>query len=103
MTEQVGSISDEASRLFAAAEAWWRDAHTESPNDPPVEPLTGPECRICPLCQLLSLLRTTRPEVFEHLSSAAMSVLHAVRAAGAGHEHTGARPHGPAVERIAIR
>jgi hypothetical protein len=27
----------------------------------------GPECRICPVCQLLSALRQVRPEAVEHL------------------------------------
>ncbi|HVE63672.1 MAG TPA: DUF5304 family protein [Mycobacteriales bacterium] len=105
MTEPVGSMSEEATRLFAAAESWWRDAHQEPSTGASAEPAGAAalECRFCPLCQALSLVRTTRPEVFEHLSSAAMSLLHAARAAVETHSHTGRGRPGPAVERIDIR
>lgn len=105
MTEQVGSVADEASRLFAAAEAWWhgvRSAGDASP-DGAAEAHTGPECRICPLCQLLSLLRTSRPEVFEHLSSAALSIVQAARAAVDAHARTATSRPTSSVERIDIR
>jgi hypothetical protein len=40
---------------------------------------TGPECRVCPVCQLVALLRRTRPEVLEHLVGAAGELAAAVR------------------------
>lgn len=39
----------------------------------------GPECQICPLCQLLALLRRTKPETFGHLAEASASMLAALR------------------------
>ena len=39
----------------------------------------GAECRVCPICQGLRVLRGTRPEVFEHLSDAAASMAAALR------------------------
>lgn len=44
------------------------------------------ECRVCPLCQLLAVLRGARPEVYEHLAAALTSVLAAVREAVAASE-----------------
>jgi hypothetical protein len=37
------------------------------------------ECKVCPVCQLLSLVRQTRPETFAHLTDATSSLLAAVR------------------------
>jgi putative component of membrane protein insertase Oxa1/YidC/SpoIIIJ protein YidD len=39
----------------------------------------GPECRSCPVCQLISVIRNTRPEVLEHLAAAVGEVAAAVR------------------------
>jgi hypothetical protein len=38
----------------------------------------GPECRYCPVCQVIAAVRGTPPEVREHLVSAATSLMHAV-------------------------
>jgi hypothetical protein len=35
------------------------------------------ECRYCPVCQAISLLRSTSPEVKQHLATAASSLLQA--------------------------
>jgi hypothetical protein len=39
----------------------------------------GPECRICPVCRAVAMLRQTRPEVLEHLVAAAGELAAAVR------------------------
>lgn len=44
------------------------------------------ECRVCPLCRLLGVLRGARPEVYEHLSAALASLLAAVGEAVAASE-----------------
>ena len=104
--EPVGDLRDEASRLLTAAEHWWREARSQ-PAAPAGEERSahaGPECAICPFCQLMSMLRHARPEVFEHLSAAGTALMHAARAtfetADGG---WAARDGGPAVERIDIR
>jgi hypothetical protein len=43
--------------------------------------LSGPDCRRCPVCQLAALIRQTRPEVLDHLISAAGELVVAVRLA----------------------
>lgn len=75
MTEAVGSIAEEAAKLFGAAEEWWRE------HVPPAPAHTGPECKVCPFCQVLSMVRSAQPEVFEHLVSAADAFAQAVRTA----------------------
>jgi hypothetical protein len=37
----------------------------------------GEDCRYCPVCQAISLVRSTSPEVRQHLASAASSLLQA--------------------------
>lgn len=76
MTEAVGSLAEEAAKLFGAAEEWWR-GHV--PAAAPAH--LGPECKVCPLCQAFALVRTAQPEVFEHLVSAADAFAQAVKAA----------------------
>ena len=39
-----------------------------------------PQCQLCPLCQAISALRESKPEVAEHLTMAAVSLLAALRA-----------------------
>jgi len=106
--EAVGDLGQEATRLFAAAEHWWRESRG-GPSDGAArsdgsQPHLGPECTVCPVCQLLAMLRTSRPEMFEHLSAAATSLMHAMRATfeSSGGDWT-PREGGPAVERIDIR
>ena len=77
-SDDVGSAADEAAKLIAAFQEWAGravsavDGHIATGSD---------ECRICPICQGLSLLRTANPEAFAHLSDAATSLSAAVRAA----------------------
>ncbi len=86
VSEPVGSVGEEASRLLHAAEEWWRGlggSAGESTSDTApeaAEPDHAP-CQSCPFCLLLSALRSARPEVFEHLSAASVSLAAAVRAA----------------------
>jgi hypothetical protein len=82
--DEVGSLSEEAAKLFAAAADWARehtgDGHGAASTGGPGARLgewlspehiaTGaPECRWCPVCQAIGLLRSTSPEVKEHLAS----------------------------------
>ena len=72
-------LADEAARLVAAVEEWlrgggfsgglsqglsWAQAHVGGAQ----------ECKLCPVCQMLALVRSTSPEVYEHLAEAAASV-----------------------------
>jgi hypothetical protein len=105
-TEGVGSVSEEASRLFAAFESWVHSAAGNAGSafaSADAHVATGAaECQLCPACRLIALLRGTRPEVFEHLVDATSSLLAAVRAAIDAHEHAWASRRSSPVEHIDI-
>jgi hypothetical protein len=82
--EPVGSLAEEAARLFAVLQSA-ADTHTQ-PGPPsaeePAEPhehKSGPDCVWCPVCQLINKVRNTSPETIEQLSTAAAHVLGSVR------------------------
>ncbi len=123
-----GSVGEEAAKLADAVHDWlgeWRgvgglgglgghraagsgraSAHGDvwaaatAPAPPPSA--DGAECRMCPICQGLRLLRGSQPEVFEHLSDAAASVAAALREllGDAARGHGSPRDRPPDVERI---
>lgn len=65
---------------------------------------TGPECRVCPVCQAIAVVRQTRPEILDHLVNAAGEVAAAVRLAVGQPESTpppGGRSKAP-VEHIDV-
>lgn len=93
--EPLGSATEEATRLFAALQDWARRNGVRlttgsSPGDDtdphPAWADGSASCRVCPLCQLIALTREASPEVVDHLSSAADSLLAAARAALLAHE-----------------
>ena len=92
--EPVGSVAEEAAKLFAVlqqASADARGAEARPAQEPPVdEPPAahdaqtddhqhGTNCQWCPVCQLIGKVRQTSPETIEQLSTAAAGVLGAVR------------------------
>lgn len=90
-----GPLAEEAARLVEALAEWARGSagglSMPGAGD-------GPECQICPVCQLLALLRRTQPETFGHLADASASMVAALRTVVERHDH--AEPRGPGVERI---
>lgn len=90
--EAVGSLGEEAAKLLAALQGWAKEDGSEyaaaaagaansaatSLNAINEHIATGSgDCRYCPLCQVISAVRQTSPEVKQHLSSAATSLLQA--------------------------
>lgn len=90
--EPVGSVAEEAARLLGALRDWSRESSSAYGGDADsavsgaadaMRNLTenmatdGRECRYCPLCQAISAIRGTNPEVRQHLSTAATSLMHA--------------------------
>jgi hypothetical protein len=99
----VGSVAEEAARLFAAFESWVRDAAGGATAAVDAHIATGAaECQLCPVCRMISMLRGSRPEVFEHLVDATASMLAAMRAAVDAHEHSWASRHRSPVQHIDI-
>ena len=90
--EPVGSVGDEAAKLLGALSSWARDqgddyagsaaeaagTFASAVQDVSEHIATGGEdCRYCPVCQVIHVVRNTSPEVRTHLSVAASSLLHA--------------------------
>lgn len=92
-SEEVGTIAEETAKLFAALQDWARGsagahaaaaAHGAGALAESLRGVTeqvghGPDCRLCPVCQAINVVRETSPEVKQHLSSAATSLLQAVQ------------------------
>lgn len=105
MTQDTGTVGEEAAKLFEALGAWARGAAAGrgapdgerpgaggwSPADleAMLRQLTdhvnagvsdgSPACRLCPVCQLIAVLRQTRPETFAHLLDASAALTAALR------------------------
>lgn len=85
-TEPVGSLAEEAAKLFGVVSGWAREHGDGGPAtagtvaDGLREHLaTGTaECSWCPVCRTVAAVRQTSPEVRAHLVSAASSLLLAV-------------------------
>jgi len=87
--EPVGSVAEEAAKLFAVLQHATDTVSTTKPAQPPEEAQVraeekhehklGPDCVWCPVCQLIHKVRTTSPETIEQLSAAAAHLLGSVR------------------------
>jgi len=102
---EVGSLGEEAAKLFAALQGWSREKGGEY-ADAAAGAASGfadvvdsvnehvatdsADCKYCPLCRAISVVRGISPEVKDHLTSAASSLMQAAEAAMA----TDAAPHG---------
>lgn len=86
-------LGDEAARLIEGLQGLLGRGVTPAPDDVWGEVTdriaTGStECRLCPVCQLLGMLRHARPEAFEHLAAAGGSVAAAMREALDSHQRS---------------
>ena len=90
--EPVGSVGEEAAKLLGAFSSWAKDqgndyagsaaeaagSFASAVQDVSEHIATGGEdCRYCPVCQVIHVVRNTSPEVRTHLSVAASSLMHA--------------------------
>jgi hypothetical protein len=102
--EQVGSVADEAAKLFGVFTGWAKEQGEglSSAAEGVAEGLHehaatgGPECTWCPVCRVVAAVRQTSPEVRGHLTSAAASLMLAVSGMMATHPPS----HDGGVERI---
>lgn len=110
---EVGSVAQEAAQLFAALGDWAtqqgathaagaaagaaHSAHEAMRNVNEHLATGGEECTYCPLCQTISFVRNTSPEVKAHLLVAANSLVQAAAGILATQTPTS---EGPSVERI---
>lgn len=82
--EPVGSLAEEAAKLFAVLQHAADVSETKPSEEAPVvdeehQHKLGPDCVWCPVCQLIHKVRNTSPETIEQLSTAAAHVLGSVR------------------------
>ena len=107
--ESVGSVGEEAIKLLSALQGWARESGSDYANaasDVASEAASsfhslnehiatgGKDCKYCPVCQVISTVRETSPEVKQHLSSAATSFMHAAAGIMATHVSDRARKAG---------
>lgn len=115
--EHVGSVSEEAARLFGALSGWAREHGPDLVDaDGELGGLAGraaaaarevsdhvdtgaPACDWCPVCRTVHLVRATSPEVRDHLASAAASLMQAAAGLLAAAAAPPERPQ-PSVEHI---
>ena len=111
--EPVGSVGDEAAKLLGALSDWAKEqgsdytgtaagaagSFADAVHNVSEHVATGGEdCRYCPVCQAIHVVRQTSPEVRAHLAVAASSLMHA--AAGLLATNTPGQQKSPSVEKI---
>lgn len=102
--EPVGSVGEEAAKLFGALSEWAREqgpeyagtatgaagAFGDALKDLNDHVATGSQdCRYCPVCQAIHVVRQTSPEVRTHLAVAASSLMQAAAGMLATHPRDG--------------
>ena len=89
---EVGSVADEAAKLLGALQDWATESGVGQARGTArgmAEGLSsigdhvghGQDCRYCPLCQAVRLVRETSPEVRENLALAVSALAQAATAA----------------------
>ncbi len=86
--EPVGSVAEEAAKLVGAMSDWarehgtpaWADSLGALTHDVDEHLANGEDCRYCPLCRGIQVVRSASPEVREHLAGAISSLAQAATA-----------------------
>ncbi|MFT3872189.1 MAG: hypothetical protein QM714_05985 [Nocardioides sp.] len=117
---EVGSLGEETAKLLGALAGWAREqgadlgaganaaaAHAAASMQDLNEHLAtdAAECRYCPICRAIELVRDTPPEVRAHLLTATTSLMHAAAALLATtvpDQRSGGSSRGPDVEHIDV-
>ena len=88
----VGSVGDEAVKLLQALQEWAKESGQEYAGSAGAAAAGaggllqtvnehiatgGQDCTYCPVCRMISAVRATSPEVKQHLTTAASSLLQA--------------------------
>ena len=87
MTTTPGPLAEEAAKFVEALSDWARTHAGDVPGAVGAQIGNGAECRLCPVCQALSLLRSARPETFAHLLDASVALTAALRSIVESHSH----------------
>ena len=86
--EAVGTVAEEAAKLAGAMADWarehggpgWAAGLGSLAHDVDEHVAHGEDCRYCPLCRGIQAVRSTSPEVREHLAAAISSLAQAATA-----------------------
>ena len=90
--DEVGSAAEEAAKLLGALSAWAKthggdlgnglsDIASAALHDVDEHIATGaPECRYCPVCRVVHVVRDVNPEVRTHLMMAGANLMQAAAA-----------------------
>jgi hypothetical protein len=90
--EPVGTVAEEAAKLLGAMGDWAREHGTPGwtdglaggwgalAHDVDEHIANGEDCRYCPLCRGIQVVRAASPEVRDHLASAISSLAQAATA-----------------------
>jgi hypothetical protein len=104
--DEIGSVAEEATKLLGAVADWARDHGSDlgagvaalaeqaaaSAHEINAHIATDdPECRYCPVCRTVHVVRTASPEVRAQLTTAASSFLQAAAGLLAAGQDGGAR------------
>jgi len=94
--EEIGSVADEAAKLFGALSDWARDANEHVATG-------AEECTYCPICRTVHVVRLASPEVRTHLAVAAANLMQAaagILAAASSDDSRAGAARGDGVEHI---
>ena len=90
--DEVGSVAEEAAKLFGALSGWARthgseaghglsDLASAALHEVDEHLATGsPECRYCPVCRMVHVVRDVSPEARTHLMMAGANLMQAASA-----------------------
>jgi hypothetical protein len=74
-----GPLAEEAARLVEALSDWARGHAGDLPGAVSSQVGGSPECKLCPVCQAIALMRQAKPETFAHLLEASTALTAALR------------------------
>jgi hypothetical protein len=95
-----GPLGEEAARLVEALTDWARGHAGSIPESLSHQVGGSAECRLCPVCQAIALMRQAKPETFAHLVEASAALTAALRSMFESSTAAGHGSRGNGVERI---
>jgi hypothetical protein len=91
-----GSLSEEALKLAETLQTWLSTGSAMTGAG------TASECKVCPLCQVIGVVNTMRPEVLGHLTEAGFALAAAFKAATESSQQPGTGSNRPPVQHIKV-
>jgi hypothetical protein len=92
----TGSLSEEALKLAETLQTWLNTGAAMTGAG------SASECKVCPLCQLIGVVNTMKPEVLAHLTEAGFSLVAAYKSATETAERSWTSGNRPPVQHIKV-